>query len=812
MLTKSLPAGVISFAVVAALLLTSVVKADAPDLAIVKALGEEALPKINHYCSSCHARDANDATKEPEAGFDLAKLQSDLSDRSMRTRWRKVLARIKAGEMPPADSPQWSADERSAVVASIAQAVKSADLADRKQNGRGVVRRLNRIEYENTVCDLLSIKTDLKSLLASDGSSDGFDNVGSALHMSSFALERYLAAGEKALRIAIANSTQPPLFSKKIDLRNDRLLKAQEETYLIRDEDLVLFSSSPWNHAYVSDFYPSQGGSFRIRVSAAAIQSNGKPLSYRLAYGELRGKDGLIGYFDAPPDEFKTSEITVQLEPRNSILVLPYGLARSTEVTKVGPAKYEGPGVAVQWVEVEGPLYDSWPPPSHKNLLGDLEQKSFPHQQIANYREVVSDDPERDAKAVLARFARKAFRRTVTDADVEPFLQLVKAKLDEKWSFEESLRVGLLGILMADDFLYLRESPGRLDPFALASRLSYFLWSSCPDEELLALAEAGRLSDPEIVRQQVERMLNDPKSAAFTENFTGQWLGLRNIDFTEPNTYVYPEFDHMLKVSMIRETELFFEELLKNNLSVANFVDSDFSMLNERLARHYAIEGPQGFAFKRTALPKESHRGGVMTMASVLKVTANGSYTHPVHRGVWILERILGQRPPNPPASVPVIEPDVRGAKGIREQLARHRDGSCAACHAQIDPPGFALESFDVIGGWRENYRTTGLGEPITVDGKRMNYLRGPKVECDGVLPDGRAFTNIDEYKKHLLTDKDQIARALARQLVTYATGAPAEAMDRDEIEKIVAAVREQEFGLRSMVHAVIGSPLFQNK
>ena len=378
--------------------------------------------------------------------------------------------------------------------------------------------------------------------------------------------------------------------------------------------------------------------------------------------------------------------------------------------------------------------------------------------------------------------------------------------------FEESLRVALLASLVSDEFLFISENLGSLDDFALASRLSYFLWSSLPDEILLQLAESKQLKDPSVLQQQIDRMLADPKSAAFTENFVGQWLGLRNIDFTEPNYLIYPEFDHMLKVSMIRETELFFAEVLKNDLSLANFVQSDFTMLNGRLAKHYGIPGPDGWGFKKTALPAGCHRGGVMTMASVLKVTANGSYTHPVHRGVWILERILGKRPPNPPANTPVIEPDVRGTIGIRDQLAKHRQGSCAKCHVQIDPPGFALESFDVIGGWREHYRSSGNGEEVIVDGQKMAYLRGQPVECADAFPDGRKFQNIDEFKQLLLADKDQLARALTRQLITYATGAPVETVDEEQIEHLVAEIRARDYGFKSLVHAVVQSHLFKNK
>jgi hypothetical protein len=308
-------------------------------------------------------------------------------------------------------------------------------------------------------------------------------------------------------------------------------------------------------------------------------------------------------------------------------------------------------------------------------------------------------------------------------------------------------------------------------------------------------------------------MLQDPKAAALTENFVGQWLNLREIDATEPSHILYPEFDHLLKVSMIRETELFFDEILKEDLSVTNFVSSDFSMLNGRLAKHYGIPGPAGFEFRKTALPPGSHRGGLLTMASVLKVTANGTTTSPVMRGAWVLDRILGTPPPPPPDGVPAIDPDIRGATTIREQLARHRsDAVCASCHARIDPPGFALESFDCIGGWRENYRVTGNGKTVIIDGRRMAYHEGKKVDPADVLPDGRRFENIDELNQLLLEDKDQLCRALATRLLTYATGAAPQGGDRSEVENIVAHVREQDFGLRSLVHEVVQSGIFRSK
>ncbi len=397
----------------------------------------------------------------------------------------------------------------------------------------------------------------------------------------------------------------------------------------------------------------------------------------------------------------------------------------------------------------------------------------------------------------------------MTDEDLRPFLGRVQSKLAAGYSFEQAVRVGLKSILISPEFLFLREKPGRLDDFALASRLSYFLWSSMPDEELFTLAEQKKLGMPETIRAQVERMLKDPKAAAFTRNFVGQWLSLRNIDATLPDPSLYPEFNDGLKESMLQEPFLFFDEVLRNDLSLSQFVSSDFSMLNAPLAELYGIPGIEGRSFRKVTLPPGCHRGGVLTMAGILKVTANGTTTSPVLRGSWVLDRILGTPPPKPNVDVEAVEPDIRGATTIREQLAKHRSRpECASCHAKIDPPGFALENFDVIGGWRQNYRSVGKGEAI--NGKR--YKKGPAIDAGDVLPDGRRFQNIDEFKELLLSEKDQLARALADKLLTYATGGAPASADKSEIESIVRAVRAKEYGFRTLVHEVVQSRLFQSK
>ena len=323
-----------------------------------------------------------------------------------------------------------------------------------------------------------------------------------------------------------------------------------------------------------------------------------------------------------------------------------------------------------------------------------------------------------------------------------------------------------------------------------------------PDEELLTLAERGKLRDTDTLYQQVERMLNDPRSAAFAENFTSQWLALRAIDDTTPDRMLYPEYDDLLKESMVKEAILFFQEVLKDDLSLTNFVASDFSMLNERLAKHYGISGVNGLAFRKVSLPSDSKRGGVLTMSSILKVTANGTTTSPILRGAWVLDRILGTPPPKPTVDIEAVEPDIRGATTIRVQLEKHRqDPACAICHVRIDPPGFALENFDVIGGWRERYRSIGRGEPVVLNGTRIRYRNGPVVDASDVLLDDRQFQNIDEYKQLLLADKDQLARSLAMKFVEYATGAPPTTSDQPNIEAVVAGIRDRNYGLRVLFH-----------
>jgi hypothetical protein len=528
------------------------------------------------------------------------------------------------------------------------------------------------------------------------------------------------------------------------------------------------------------------------------------------------------------------------------------------------------PGYAIQWIEIEGPLHDDPVGGAGYRLLFDKlplipskdarlsvplqlgpnsaavgagksgpqgvgGQKGFgkglggpkgfagPKGFGAPIREVPyeveSTAPRQDAERLLRSFLKEAYRRPVLEADVQRFLALYDNQVKEGHGFTRSMLSAYTAVLSSPGFVFVDANPGRLNDDALATRLALFLWNSIPDPALRALATSGELHKPTVLRAQTERMLDDPKARRFVEAFTDYWLDLRKIDENAPSTTLYNDYemDDALKLAAIEETRLFFAELLRADLPARGIVDSDFAFLNERLADHYQIRGVSGVNFRKVTLPQGSVRGGLMTQASVLTVTANGTTTSPVLRGHWITERILGMETPPPPPTVEAVEPDIRGAVTIRQQLEKHRaSASCASCHSKMDPPGFALESFDVMGGHRERYRAVsdkvapvkGFG----MNGQAFKFHYALPVDSGGELPDGRAFKDVRQLKKLLVDDEAPIARNLVRQLSIFATGAPVRFADRAEIEKILDQAKARQYGVRSIVHALVQSELFRNK
>ena len=525
-----------------------------------------------------------------------------------------------------------------------------------------------------------------------------------------------------------------------------------------------------------------------------------------------------IGIFEAPPDAPEVFALEAFLEKGAMVkldcmrLPSPMVPAMPHTIQKSDPDGY--PGVAFHWLEVEGPIIEQWPPASYRELFGEV-----PFKQMGRYVEAVSEQPLSDARKLLTKFMDRAYRRPVAKTEFDRFYRYAKQLLQEDHTFTESMIATYSAVLASPEFLFHCGQPGELDDFALAERLSFFLCESMPDEQLRALAQRGKLREPETLRAEVDRLLGKPESSRFVKEFLDSWLKLDEINDTDPDRELYPEYagDWWLVNSMVEESRLYFADLVANNRPARNVIAADYTFLDERLARHYGVPGISGPSFQRALLPENSPYGGILTQAAVLKVTANGTVTSPVLRGVYVMERLLGDPPAPPPPSIPAVEPDIRGAATIRELLKKHRaDASCASCHNKIDPPGFALESFDVMGGWRENYRSLGQGstriEGVGRSGNEFVHYVAQEVDASGKTPNGEEFEDILEFKQLLLQDEEAIARNLTEQLLVYATGAPVGFVDRDEVWAILNKSRMSEFGVRSLIHEIIQSPLFLRK
>lgn len=852
-------------------------------LAISSSLSGAAVPMavfLEQHCVECHDADAK------KGGLDLSSLAFD----PLSPRWVKIHDKVQNGDMPPKKADQPSADARKAFLDELAKPLVEADLAKQAANGRGVVRRLNRIEFETTLSDLLHVPLRIRDLLPPDAKAAGFDTVGAALNVSAVQMESYLQAIDVAMDEA-TKLIEPPQ-TKKWRLSYLQTHGMMEEyrrggPHTPMPDGIAMFAPDFFSHmnSLLDTWVVPHSARYRVKVAARALRSK-EPVTLTVRMGGPGHKEsdevprqvlGHVSVDEAPEGKGQVFEFDAHLERGQMFRIYPSSLRK---MRFEGPQwylkqkDYQGPAVVVQWVEVEGPIYDSWPPASHQRLwagvpvepIPDVEPnkdvnahldsppsdtarprltqlpKSKRNKESGNrniydpkqgiggemlYKrtrvneplhatmQLASAKPKEDAARLLTAFAAAAFRGA--ENRPQPFIILVHRWLDEGVPFEQAMRSGYKAVLTSPGFLYHQggSAEPQLANHEIAERLAFFLWNSSPDEKLLQTD----LSDAKALQAQTERMLSDARSARFLDHFLGEWLDQRLLDFTAPDSDLYPEHSELMQWSIGEETRAFFRELMQNNLSVQNIVHSDFAMLNDLLARHYGIGGVSGTQFQKVWLPADSMRGGVLTQASVLKVTANGTSTSPVIRGKWVLERIMGIPPDPPPPGVPAIEPDIRGAVTVQQQLEKHRSSaSCATCHVKIDPPGVALESFDVIGGWRTTYRALKQDR----DSNRIRYLpdapppilysEGLPVNSSDKLHDGRAFQNIRDFKQLLLADPNQIARTVASNLIVYATGAPISIADRQEIERIIAKTRESGHGFRSLIHAVVQSALFKTR
>jgi hypothetical protein len=771
-------------------------------------------PFLDQHCIDCHDSDVK------KGGLDLSALTISPNTPATLKKWVRIFDRVAAHEMPPPKKPQPSPSELQAFATAL-----STDLTTQYNTQKGtVLRRLNRREYQNTINDLLGINVNLIDALPEDGRAQGFDNIGSALSISGIQMLRYMETAELALNAALSSDQRPVPTTQRATLESERNKEPIGKHWLKQsDGSIVVFNDGGFPSTVIPNLRAPSTGTYKLRITGYGYQIS-EPVTFAIITGSFnfRNADNLTHSFhQLPIGTPGTVEVTLHLNQGNGIWISPQGLngPDGHSPIKDGPDKYPGEGMAIKEVTLEGPIITTWPPQGQTLLLGNAKLREIPPAKPSDRRKssfkptftADSSDPIANSRSQLTAFITAAFRRPATPADIAPYQKLFDTEFASSKDFLIAMRTAAIAVLCSPEFLFLQEPAGPLNNLQLASRLSYFLTRSAPDPELLR----ANLTQPNVLKTQTERLLQSPTLTRFITDFTDGWLNLREIDFTTPDKQLYPEYDELLLDSMLRETRSFMTELITQNLSTSHLIDSPFAMLNARLAQHYGIPGVTGLNIQKVTLPPNSKRGGILTHASVLKVSANGTNTSPVVRGVFVLDRLLGTEPPPPPPGIPGVEPDIRGASTLRELLDKHRDSeTCNSCHRIIDPPGFALENYDVIGGWRDRFRSIGEGEQVklTVQGRKVRYRLGPPVDSTGELPSGATFNNLADLQKILLADQDRIARCLTEKLLTFATGREMTFADRPEIEHLVAESKTRQHSLRDLIHAIIQSPIFTTK
>ena len=781
-------------------------------------------PFLELHCYDCHGDGAK------KGGLAMDELTYELDDPAVFAKWERIYDRALNGEMPPKKIKERpTVDELQNLKLRLEPVLASAH---EKAKGT-VLRRLNSREYQNAMNDLFGTDLKLEGMLPEDGRSHEFDVVGEALGVSMTHLQRYIEAAGLVFDAAVAKTTeapQPKLIEAKF---SESTLKQVVGDRWVRAKDgaIVRFSEGGYPSGHLREGRIREPGLYRIRVTGYAYQSvNPLPVYFSAISYAPGSEKPILGFASFPPDKPTTIEKTGWLEPNQMLVVEPYGIRDADSYTrkKTGESihDYKGPGFAFLSATMEGPIIEEFPSRGHKLIFGNLVRReiepSNPKDKEKSWYspkfEIISEDESADSAKAIKRLAAYAFRRAVTDEDLAPYLALFKKERAKKESFESSLRTVFTALFSSPHFLYLREMPGRLDDLALANRLSLFLNRTLPERELLSLAFQSKLTkDPAALRKETERLLKHGRFDRFLTDFTESWLDLRDMDFTEPDKKLFPEFDRGLQRFMVEETEEFLRQLIDSNLPVTNVVKSEFAMLNERLAEHYGVPGIRGVGIRKVNLPVDSPRGGFLSQGSVLKVTANGTNTSPVMRGVWVMERILGKTPTPPPPNISGVEPDVRGAESLRDLLVKHRSmESCQGCHAKFDPLGFALESFNPIGGYREHYRSLGNHEHpkvnLMVKGRAVQYRQGPKVDASGTFEGDLKFAGFTEFQSHLARQPQTLTRALAKKLLTFATGRELGFSDRTELERIVKESARTGYRVRDLIHLVISSKIFQTK
>lgn len=779
----------------------------------------EVAPILEEYCVQCHGPD------EQENDLRVDTLDLDFVKGRDGETWHDMHDVLILGDMPPEDEPQPSASERQIVIDWITSQLEHAAEAKRATGGRGVIRRLTRYEYSNTLSDLLGVELDYaKNLPPETAGSGGFQNDGSIMGMSGMQLEYYLEAARMGLDVALVEGPQPEQYTHFGTCNVDRRWNAKIQK--------VHTNKIQPGNAFMTRMmeYPTEGP-VTVRVKAHAKIPDGKgPPRMRVRMGlradtyipggqvgediDIWGTEEEPGVYEfkgrlerfksvlETGSNFPGLMITVQnVYDDGSDAVELLDLRLGEQERELNQPDPEQPWLIVEWIEFVAPDYAVWPPEHHQRILfKGLE---------------VPDDEVGYAKAVLKRFMRRAYRRPATEEEVAEPLQFFRDIRGQYDSFTESIKQALAMVLISPQFLYLVEprddaqGARKLTSHEVASRMSYFLWSTMPDEMLFKAAESGRLLKTRNLKKEFQRMLEDPRSKRFVSQFAEQWLDLEALDRVAVNPEFYPDFKDRAKADMRRETEAFFEEILRNDLSALNFLDSEFTMLNERLAQHYGIDGVVGTEMSRVALPDDSLRGGLITQASMLVGNSTGEDSHPIDRAVWILERILDDPPSPPPASVPELDPESPGFAqlSLKEQLEIHRDKSaCISCHKKIDPWGIPLEEFDATGLPRsESLRLTSKEKGAT----RTEKSFAPINAFDS-MPDGTKIEGAESLKSYLLDQRRRdFARALVVKLASYGLGRSLEFTDEPIVEELTDQFEGRDYRLDYLIESIVLSELF---
>ena len=731
-------------------------------------------PFFKQYCFECHGPETQ------EAGLELHRENALADVLKNRKAWDKVYTHVKIGAMPPSSSTQPKAEEREKVVAWLDHSLHFVDCTGGADPGRVTIRRLNRAEYNNTIRDLVGVDFDPAQDFPADDVGYGFDNIGDVLSVQPLLVEKYLNSAEQVAERAIPTSAPDGIDQT---FTGQQLTPSNTVTVNDLPNDAVILITN----CFVStELQVVRAGEYTVEIRTGATPFKPKTGGAQMEV-RLDGKPVRTIEVTAKRDKSQSDTLKLELSPGKHELVLAF---MNDEYAQDGKKTFDR-NLIIERLQISGPKFT----PS-----------DLPPLQLA----LVSHRPEKDgsysdaARQNLKPLLQRAFRRPVNDGEVEPFLRFAKLAQDRQEPFERAMQVVLQAVLVSPQFLFRIEDPAASGPTAraisdheLAVRLSYFLWSSMPDDELFRLANQGTLHQDEVLTAQVDRMLADSRSSALTENFAGQWLALRKLSSEEvsPDPDKFPDFNDRLRVDMATETKMFFGSILKENRSLVDLIDAKYSFVNERLAKLYGLPNIQGDEFRRVEFTDGRH-AGVLTQASVLTLTSYPLRTSPVKRGEWILANILGDKPPPPPPVVPALEETQKSNPNLtfRQQLELHRqDPGCASCHNLMDDLGFGFENFDAIGRWRDK------------DGEHA-------VDSSGTLPSGQKFQGPMELVTILKSRQGEFARCLSEKMLTFALGRGLEYYDKCALDAIVKDVELDQYRLTALVKAVVKSEPFRKR